>query len=132
MNNNIGRTLAVVDNIKEYFERNGATVDKEIRDIFVSKIPKAVVTNPVREIVEEQPSKVKTNDDKWEPLTKDSNAFVKLGKIHLKGESNTWGRSETVVDTSAEKVLAWLWDYCSNERMHETKNLKTNPREVRV
>jgi len=31
---------------------------------------------------------------------------------------------------SQKQVLAYLWDYCSNERMSATKNLQKNPREI--
>ena len=50
--------------------------------------------------------------DEWESLGKDSSAFVKLSKIHVKGESNAWGKAEATIDASAEEVLAWFWDYC--------------------
>ena len=70
-------------------------------------------------------------DDKgWDKLDKDSSVFVKLSKKHNKGESNAWGKATTTIDTSAENVLAWIWDYCSNERLNATKKLHKNPREV--
>ena len=48
----------------------------------------------------------------WKPLPKDSNAFVKLSKIHTEGENNAWGKAETSIDAGAEEVLAYFWDYC--------------------
>ena len=59
-----------------------------------------------------QMRKVKLDDEKWELLEKDSTHFVKLSKIHVKGESIAWGKAETTIDASAEEVLAWFWDYC--------------------
>ena len=56
--------------------------------------------------------KVKLDDKNWETLEKDSNDFVKLGKIHVEGESIAWGKAKTTIDASAEEVLAWFWDYC--------------------
>ena len=56
--------------------------------------------------------KVKLDDKKWETLENDSNDFVKLSKIHVKGERIAWGKAETTIDASAEKVLAWFWDFC--------------------
>lgn len=47
---------------------------------------------------------------------KDSTAFVELSKKHIKGESFAWGKAVVTVDAPAEIVLAWLFDYCSNER----------------
>jgi len=37
---------------------------------------------------------------------------MKLSKIHTEGESNAWEKAETTIDTSAEEVLAYFWDYC--------------------
>ena len=72
------------------------------------------------------------NSSEWEGLDKDSSIFVKLSTmkktikgsneglqsshLHLKNNHNAWGKASAVVDTSAEQALAWLWDYCSNER----------------
>jgi len=70
------------------------------------------------------------DDNGWEKLDKDSSVFVKLSKKHNKGESNSWGKATTTIDTSAENVLAWIWDYCSNERLDAVKKLHKTPREV--
>ena len=70
------------------------------------------------------------DDSGWEKLERDSNIFVKLSKKHNKGESNSWGKATTTIDTSAENALAWIWDYCSNERLDTVKKLRKNPREV--
>ena len=40
------------------------------------------------------------------------------------------GKATTNIDTTAENVLAWIWDYCSNERLNAVKNLQKNPREI--
>ena len=47
----------------------------------------------------------------------------------MKGENHAWGKGETVVDTRAEEVLAWFWEYCSNERMKAIQNSDKNPRD---
>ena len=107
----IGRSLRAVNDLKNYFERNGLVVDKEVRDVFVNNIPKAVVSSQVSDIVEEL-SKVNFNEEMWRPLPKDSSALVKLSKIHVKGESNAWGKAEAIIDASAETILAYFWDYC--------------------
>ena len=103
---NVGRLLAVIYSLTGYFERNGVVVDKEIRDVFIRNIPRAVVTDQVSDFVNEQLSKVDATDDKWEPLVRDSNVFVKLSKIHVKGESNGWGKAEAIINASAEEVRA--------------------------
>ena len=40
------------------------------------------------------------------------------------------GKATTNIDTTAENVLAWISDYCSNERLNAVKNLQKNPREI--
>ena len=130
VNASIGRTLDVVSQLKRFFERNGGAVDQELRYAFMVKIPEVTTNDDQRDIIEEQMGKVDLNDDKWEPLEKDSSAFVKLSKIHVKGESNAWGKAAAAVDANAEEVVAWFWDYCSNERMASAKNFEKNPREL--
>ena len=111
LNTYAGRSLRAMLDMKNYFERNGLVVDKEVRGVFVNNIPKAVVSNQVSEIVDEL-RKVNFIDNMWKPLTKDSSAFIELSKIHTEGESNVWVKGETIIDASAEEVLAYLWDYC--------------------
>ena len=130
VNSTIGRSLDVVSQLKRFFERNGGAVDQELRGDFMVKIPEVTNNDDQRDIIEEQMGKVDLNDDKWEPLEKNSSAFVKLSKIHVKGESNAWGRASATIDASAEKVVAWFWDYCSNERIATVRNFEKNPREL--
>ena len=51
-------SLNAVSELKRFFERNGSTVDSEMRDVFVRNIPRAIVTSEQRDIVEEQVSLV--------------------------------------------------------------------------
>jgi len=103
-NMNIGRSLEAVADLKGYFERNGLIVDQELRNDFVVRIPMVVSTSQMSEIIDEQMSKVDVNDERWKPLTKESDAFVKLSKIHVEGEKNAWGKAETTIDASPEEV----------------------------
>jgi len=105
LNMYVGRSLRAMFDMKSYFERNGLVVDKEVRDVFVNNIPKAVVSSQVSDIVDKLNS-VNFAEDMWKPLPKDSDAFVKLSKIHVEGENSAWGKAETIVDSSAEKVRA--------------------------
>jgi len=105
LNTHIGRSLNALYGLKNYFERNGLVVDKEVRDAFVNNISKAVVSSQVSEIVKKLNS-VNFVDEMWKPLPKNSNAFVKLSKLHTEGESNAWGKAETIIDANAEEVRA--------------------------
>ena len=90
-----------------------------------------LLTDEQQSFVQQQLNSIDVKDDnEWEKLDKVSSVFVKLSKKHNKGESNAWGKATTTIDTSAENVLAWIWDYCSNERLNATKKLHKNPREV--
>jgi len=59
---------------------------------------------------------------------KNSSVFVKLYK--KTSNQQLWGKAQATVDSSAQEVLAWLWDYCSNERLQAQKNLHANPRDI--
>ncbi len=90
-----------------------------------------LITAEQQSFVQQQTGSIDYKDDTgWEKLDKDSSVFVKLSKKHNKGESNSWGKATTTIDTSAENALAWIWDYCSNERLDAVNKLHKNPREV--
>jgi len=90
-----------------------------------------LITDEQESFVQKEIDSIDYKDDTgWEKLDKDSSVFVKLSKKHNKGESNSWGKATTTIDTTAENVLAWIWDYCSNERLDTVKKLHKNPREV--
>jgi len=105
----------------------------QLRTELVKKVPRMVnlITAEQQSFVQQQMDSIDYKDDNgWEKLDKDSSVFVKLSKKHNKGESNAWGKATTTIDTSAENALAWMWDYCSNERLDAVKKLHKNPREV--
>ncbi|GMI60319.1 hypothetical protein ScalyP_jg10123 [Parmales sp. scaly parma] len=117
-----------------FYERNGPVVDLELRAEFVKNVPRTVnsITAEQQSFVQQQIDSIDYKDDSgWEKLDKDSSVFVKLSKKHNKGESNSWGKATTTIDASAENALAWIWDYCSNERLDTVKKLHKNPRELR-
>ncbi|GMI58083.1 hypothetical protein ScalyP_jg10730 [Parmales sp. scaly parma] len=124
-----------IDELEAFYERNGLVVDAELRSEFVKNVPRTVnlITSEQESLVQQQIDSIDYKDDNgWEKLDKDSSVFVKLSKKHNKGESNSWGKATTTIDTSAENALAWLWDYCSNERLKAVKKLHKNPREIEM
>ena len=42
---------------------------------------------------------------------------VKYFQKYVSGSKVATGKAITEVDASAEDVLAWRWDWCSNEKM---------------
>jgi len=128
-------SFETITSLRSYFLRNGLQIDREIRRVFVSRIPHAVVTDKLTQIVDEQMGKVKhISENMWIKLP--STIHVKKSKIYMKSANawgkaaNAWGKAETTLDSSAEDCLAWFWDYCSNERLSSVKNFRKNPREL--
>jgi len=124
------RSLDVVNSLKSYFERNGAVVDHELRDAFVAKIPTTIANDEQRRIITEQVNQVDVNSPDWTLLDKYTCPMMKVYSIHTSGEHKVWAKVEVAVDTCAEDVLAFIWDYCSNERIKSTENPGENPREL--
>ena len=54
----------------------------------------------------------------WTRL-RDGDLSVKKFKKMKEGDPSAWGKASTLVHTTAEQVLAFVWLYCSNLRMKE-------------
>ena len=61
---------------------------------------------------------------KWSRIQGGDDFAIKKYTKFVKDDDFKWGKATTIVHTSLEDALAWLWDYCSNERMrrHQNKN----------
>ena len=61
---------------------------------------------------------------KWSRIQGGDDFAIKKYTKFVKDDDVKWGKATTIVHTSPEDALAWLWDYCSNERMrrHQKKN----------
>ena len=61
---------------------------------------------------------------KWKRIQGGDDFAIKKYTKFVKDDDVKWGKATTTVHTSPEDALAWLWDYCSNERMrrHQKKN----------
>ena len=61
---------------------------------------------------------------KWKRIQGGDDFAIKKYTKFVKDDDVKWGKATTMVHTSPEDALAWLWDYCSNERMrrHQKKN----------
>ena len=61
---------------------------------------------------------------KWKRIQGGDDFAIKKYTKFVKDDDVKWGKATTIVHTSPEDALAWLWDYCSNERMrrHQKKN----------
>ena len=67
-----------------------------------------------------------TNRDqkKWKRIQGGDEFAIKKYTKFVKDDAVKWGKATTLVHTSSEEALAWLWYYCSNERMrrHQKEN----------
>ena len=61
---------------------------------------------------------------KWKRIQGGEDFAIKKYTKFVKDDDVKWGKATTTVHTSPEDALAWVWDYCSNERMrrHQKKN----------
>jgi len=94
---------------RSYFERNGLEVDEELRVEFVKNLslarPKADQEDFVSGLADF------ANGIEWGNET----AVTPFIKTSL-SKSTDWKLATTVIDTSAEEALGWIWDFCGNER----------------
>ena len=60
----------------------------------------------------------------WTRIQGGDDFTIKKYTKFVKDDSVKWGKATTTVHTSPEDALAWLWEYCSNNRMrsHQKKN----------
>ena len=61
----------------------------------------------------------------WTRL-RDGDLSVKKFKKMKEGDPSAWGKASTLVHTTAEQVLAFVWLYCSNLRMKEHQKNEGN------
>ena len=117
LNLGLAASVDAVTSIKSYFERNGSIVDRELREVFLANVPLTLMVGEEQQnFVSEQMNRIRLDDDRWELLAHHSNAFVNVYKMTPQGDTMPWGKATATIDASAEQVLAWLWDYCSNDR----------------
>ena len=78
--------------------------------------------------VQRQQKTAETDSDKrmnWTRL-RDGDLSVKKFKKMKEGDPSAWGKASTLVHTTAEQVLAFVWLYCSNLRMKEHQKNEGN------
>ena len=133
LNTQIKGALNEINVVRHLYERSGELVDRELRHAFVMNVPQIAsgASKEQHQLVENQMNKFKNAQDDfgWERMEKDSTVFVKLFKKNQEGEKSSWGKAKTIVDASAEEVLAWLWDYCGHERLNASQDLDKKSRE---
>ena len=62
--------------------------------------------------------------EKWKRIQGGDDLVIKKYIKFVKDDAVKWGKATATVHTSPEEALAWLWDYCSYERMrgHQKRN----------
>jgi len=108
---------------KNNFERNGYLVDRDLRENFVSRIP--FMTPADAHIDRLAHVKHLEKQIIWNKETRVNTLVTASLSKDLQ-----WLCNVSTIDTSAENVLAWIWDFCGHERLSNTKDLQKNRKEV--
>ncbi|GMH77977.1 hypothetical protein TL16_g07607 [Triparma laevis f. inornata] len=129
--------LGWANEYQEDYRRNGNEVDREIRVALARKM----IERRGSPLMEDQLQVFKRCEELlgggeagWEALESTSQSVNMSMKYFppKKGErSIATGKAVGVVDCSAEKVAAWAYDYCNNERM-QVSNEEGNPARIEL
>mmetsp|Transcript_18700 Transcript_18700/g.38909 ORF Transcript_18700/g.38909 Transcript_18700/m.38909 type:complete len:1880 (-) Transcript_18700:55-5694(-) len=118
--------LKWADEKKAYFSRNAGKVDKEIREMFMSKVNDENI-----QLEEDQEEVFRNLEDlfhggsgKWKKI-KSPFEGVKMKmkfKKQKRGESTIClGHAEGVIDCTPEEALAWYFHFCSQKRSRKDR-----------
>ncbi|GMI58993.1 hypothetical protein ScalyP_jg11017 [Parmales sp. scaly parma] len=110
-----------------YFQRDDE-VDKMVRNKFISNMPLAPQKSPEETATVQKCLQFASGGvESWTriiPNLGNTHSSVERFTRILEGDPAAWGKAVSIVHTSAEKALAYVWDFCSNCRMKE--HAKTN------
>jgi len=120
MNMLIKSRLSGVQKSVNAFKRKGDQVDEELRREFIAKIPSAPTLTPGQQsLVDRCMLLESTTADEFMEIESTSHRIKYFQKHETSGATKTIaiGKATTEIDASAEEILGWRWDWCSNEKM---------------
>ena len=135
MNRGLAYSLDVILSVQGRYQRSNIAVDKEVRDLFVSKVsltsPRPLTPSQHAQMQRTQSlvSDFEASSMKLGRLDSPSKFCDMHGKMGIMREGArhlTTGRSIGVVDATPAEITAFLFDFNSNERLrisHEDGNL---------
>ena len=112
-------SLGTLDALYIKFQRMGTTIDQEVRSQFISMISNAPTGDDQTQLMIARCLKLgDISAGNFTELKSDSYRIKYFRKRDYSVSRNVAiGKSVTEVDASAETVLAWRWDWDSNEKM---------------
>jgi hypothetical protein len=131
--------LSVVERMQHKFSRNGVAVDREMRETFATPptLEQLVADHPelAKEIRKCQDLEVDHSEDGEFVPVRSSSPFAKMWKKHAppkRGERSAGVcKAVVAIDSSARDACAWYFNFCSRERVRESREEK-NPARIIV
>jgi len=106
--------------LQEKYRRHGKVVDKEVGDALVEKMRDGVELSGDLTVVFKELDDLFGGVDGWKDLESPYagvDMWIKFQQ-QAKGERTiAFGKFKDMADCSAENACAWMFEYCSNERM---------------
>jgi hypothetical protein len=130
VNSRLKKSIAVVDRLRDKYERRGEEVDEELREEF-PRPPNLEDLSDDQKSVFARCSSLSADDALLVPV-KSPEPLITMSMMHAppaNGEASVvFGIAEAVVDASAVLSLAWLFAYCSRERLRLSAEERDGPR----
>ena len=121
LNSLVRSSLQIVQRLVDDFKRRGRDVDEEKRNEFISNIHRAPPLTPDQNDLVKRCLQLENVDagEFKEINSKDYRVkFFQKYDPTIVGEKNVAvGKAAAKIDASAEEVLAWRWNWCSNDKM---------------
>ena len=113
--------LGVLKSLRIKYQRLGLTVDKEIREEFISNIPLAPPLTPdQQDLINKCLLLDNVTDGEFKKITSTSRRIEYFQKYDRSSQGEKYvmiGKAVAEIDASAPEVLSWRWNWTSNEKM---------------
>ena len=108
----------------EHFE-DSSRVDEERHKDTIEEITKeegGQLADPQEKAFMEETKKMLAIEKSWKCVSHEGATPIRISKLKEDGDSMPWCKAETVIHTSAKRLLAYLLNFDSIERTNEHKN----------
>ena len=120
------KQMRKANGIQEMFTRNGKKVDKEVREVLMERMTRRSELNDAQQKVFENLKELlgKDNGADWQGIQSPYEGVTMEVKYKKQKNGKTKivvGRAQGVADCSAEEAAAWFFEYCSRERITQSR-----------
>jgi hypothetical protein len=133
MNTQIKRSLGLVKKIQSKFERRGEDVDAELRAAFDSIPAIQNLSADQGALIARCEAMTTAGGFDWRPI-KSPQVFVDMWMVIIPQQpsepTKVLAKAKCLIDAPARIALAWMYTYCSRERMRISKEKGDIPRIV--